>query len=228
MLDCGRFSTCAGMAESGWGRYTFAPEMRLGKKEAPHMTKTATTDHPIIAHIAERWSPRAFDEQMISEDELMSLFEAARWAASAFNAQPWRFVYACRGEPEFDTLAACLRDSNAAWARNAAVLMVASAKSTHEDGSPNGHAVHDLGQAMAMLSVEAMARGIYLHQMAGFYPDKARELLGVPEGFEPKTAAALGYLGDPASLPEKLAEREAAPRVRKPIAELAFKGRWPK
>jgi nitroreductase len=191
------------------------------------MTKTATTDHPIVSHIAERWSPRAFDARPIAEDDLMSLFEAARWAASAFNAQPWRFVYAHRGDPDFETLAACLNEYNASWAQHAALLLIASAKSDHADGKPNGHAAHDLGQAMAMLSIEATARGIHIHQMAGFYPDKARELLGVPDGFVPTTAAALGYLGDPASLNEKLQQREHAPRERNPVSSFAFKGRWP-
>jgi nitroreductase len=156
------------------------------------------------------------------------MFEAARWAASAFNAQPWRFVYALRGEPAFATLLACLRETNAGWAQHAAVLVIAAAKTTHEDGSPNGHAIHDLGQAMATLAIEATARGIHVHQMAGFYPDKARELLGVPAGYEPKTAAALGYLGDHGRLPEKLRERELAARQRKPLEELTFRGAWPK
>lgn len=190
------------------------------------MTKTAVTDHPIVSHIAERWSPRAFDSRAVAEDDLRSLFEAARWAASCYNAQPWRFVYAVRGEPEFETVLACLREGNAAWAAKAPVLLIASAKSTHEDGSPNGHAAHDLGQAMAMLSIEATARGLHVHQMAGFYPDKARDLLGIPDGFVPMTAAAIGYLGDPATLSERLHERELAPRVRKPVDEIAFRGRW--
>jgi nitroreductase len=108
------------------------------------------------------------------------------------------------------------------------MLMIAVAKATHEDGSPNGHAIHDLGQAMATLAIEATARGIHVHQMAGFYPDKARELLGVPEGYEPKTAVAIGYLGDRSRLSEKLRERETLPRQRKPLEELAFRGAWPK
>lgn len=192
------------------------------------MAKTAVTRYPILMPIAERWSPRAFDERLIAEEDLVAMFEAARWAASAFNAQPWRFVYAGRNEPGFELLLACLRDSNQAWARHAAVLTIAVAKTTHEDGSANGHAIHDLGQAMATLAIEATARGIHVHQMAGFYPDKARALLGVPDGYEPKTAAAFGYLGDRSRLSEKLQEREAAPRQRKPLAELAFRGAWPK
>ncbi len=193
------------------------------------MAKTATTRYPILTHIAERWSPRAFDDQRpVARDDLMALFEAARWTASCFNAQPWRFVYAIRGEPAFATLLACLRETNAGWAQHAAVLLIGVAKGTHEDGSPNGHAIHDLGQAMATLTLEATTRGIHVHQMAGFYPDKARALLGVPDGFEPKTAAAIGYLGDPARLPDKLREREALPRQRKAIEELAFNGAWPK
>jgi nitroreductase len=157
----------------------------------------------------------------------MSLFEAARWAASAYNSQPWRFVFAHRGDPDFDTLVACLIEFNAAWAQHAAVLLIASAKTDHADGKPNGHAAHDLGQAMAMLSIEATARDIHIHQMAGFSPDKARELLGVPDGFVPTTAAALGYLGEPAMLDDKLRQREEAPRERLPVSEIAFRGRWP-
>jgi nitroreductase len=190
------------------------------------MTKPATTDHPIVSHIAERWSPRAFSERTVSESELNSLFEAARWASSCYNAQPWHFVYAHREEPAFETLLACINERNASWAKNAAVLLIAVAKSTHEDGSPNGHAEYDLGQAMATLSIEATARGLYVHQMAGFYPDKARELLGVPDGFVPKTAAAIGHIGDPSILSESQAEREVAPRVRKPLSDFVFKGRW--
>jgi nitroreductase len=192
------------------------------------MAKTAPTRYPILTHIAERWSPRAFDDRPVAPEDLMALFEAARWTASCFNAQPWRFVYATRGEPAFATLLSCLRDTNASWAKHAAVLVIAVAKATHEDGSPNGHAVHDLGQAMATLALEATARGLHVHQMAGFYPDKARELLGIPEGYEPKTAAAIGYLGDPARLSDKLREREGQPRQRKPIEELVFNGAWPK
>jgi nitroreductase len=192
------------------------------------MAKTAITRFPILGPIAERWSPRAFDDRPIAADDLTAMFEAARWAASAFNAQPWRFVYALRGEPAFATVLACLRETNAGWAQHAAVLLIAAAKTTHEDGSPNGHAIHDLGQAMATLAIDATARGIHVHQMAGFYPDKARALLGVPDGFEPKTAAALGYLGDHGRLPEKLRERELAARQRKPLEELMFRGAWPK
>jgi nitroreductase len=192
------------------------------------MAKTAVTKFPILGPIAERWSPRAFADRPVAEQDLGALFEAARWAASAFNAQPWRFVYAAHNEPAFETLLACLRDTNQSWARHAAVLVIAVAKTTHEDGSPNGHAIHDLGQAMATLAIEATARGIHVHQMAGFYPDKARALLGVPDGYEPKTAAAIGYLGEPSRLSEKLREREAAPRQRKPLGELAFRGAWPK
>lgn len=192
------------------------------------MAKTAVTRFPIHGPIAERWSPRAFDRRPVADEDLMAMFEAARWAASAYNAQPWRFVYAHHGEPAFATLLACLRETNAGWAQHAAVLMIAAAKSTHEDGSPNGHAIHDLGQAMATLTLEATVRGIHVHQMAGFYPDKARELLGVPEGYEPKTAVAIGYLGDHAGLPDKLRERELAARQRKPLEELIFRGAWPK
>jgi nitroreductase len=159
---------------------------------------------------------------------LGSLFEAARWAASAFNEQPWRFVVATRDdEAAHARLLSTLVPGNQAWAAAAPVLIVTAVATTYaRTGKPNAHARHDLGLAVGQLSVEATSRGLVLHQMAGIDADRAREACGIPEGYEPVTAIALGYPGDPASLPDALRERETALRTRRPAAESVFGGRW--
>lgn len=192
------------------------------------MEKPAETQYPIHDLLRKRWSPRAFSERMVEPDTLRSLLEAARWAPSSFNEQPWSFIVATKADQaEHARLLSCLVEGNIQWARRAPVLMVSVARMAfEEDGKPNRHAFHDVGQAVADLSVQATALGVVVHQMAGFSPDKVRELYGVPEQFEPVAAIALGYPGDPESLPEKLKQREVAPRERKPLPEFVFSGRW--
>ena len=132
-------------------------------------------------------------------------------------------------QAEHGRLVSCLMEGNIPWAQRAPVLMVSVARLSFEDGGkPNRHAFYDVGQAVADLSVQATALGLFVHQMAGFYPDKVRELYGIPKEFEPVAAIAFGYPGDPESLPEKFRSREAAPRVRKPFAEFVFAGHWGK
>jgi nitroreductase len=126
-------------------------------------------------------------------------------------------------------LLSCLVEGNSLWAQHAPVLMVSVARMSFEDdGKPNRHAFHDVGQAVANLIVQATALGLMVHQMAGFHPDKVRELYCVPKEFEPVAAIALGYPGDPQSLPDKLRTRELAPRERKPLTGFVFTGRWGK
>jgi len=192
------------------------------------MFRTAETEFPILPVIADRWSPRAFDpDREMREGELACLFEAARWAASSSNLQPWHFVHAFRGDRAFATIRDCLNPTNAAWAGRASVLAIAIARTIREDGRPNRHATHDLGQALASLALQATSMGAAVHQMAGFDPERARRDLGVPEGYEPFTAVAIGWPADPATLPEPLRERELASRRRRPVAEFAFRGGWP-
>ena len=190
------------------------------------MEKRARTDHPIHELIQNRWSPRAFAERAITPSLLSSLFEAARWAPSAYNDQPWYFIIAEREAPdEFARLLSCLVAANQSWAKYAAVLAIAVARMRFaHDGSPNPHAAYDTGQAVQSLCLQATALGISVHQMGGFSPQKARELYGIPAAFEPLTAVALGYLGDPTSLPKKLSELEVAPRTRRPIRDFVFGG----
>jgi len=190
--------------------------------------KPADVQHPIHDLIKRRWSPRAFSDRSIKPETLQSLLEAARWAPSSNNEQPWSFIVAAKDDPdEFGRLLSCLVEGNSLWAQHAPVLMVSVARlSFEDDGQPNRHAFHDVGQAVANLIVQATALGLMVHQMAGFHPDKVRELYSVPKEFEPVAAMALGYPGDPQSLPDKLKKRELAPRERKPITEFVFTGRW--
>jgi len=192
------------------------------------MSKHAQPDHPVHDLVARRWSPYGYDPRPLPAADLASLFEAARWSPSAFNEQPWRYVVAVREDTKaFDGLLSCLVEANQQWARNASVLVVAVASLNHDrNGKPNGTALHDLGLAAAILTAEATDRGLAVHQMSGILPDRARELYGIPEGFEAVTAMAIGYAADPAALPAALRERDTTPRTRRPLGETVFSGRW--
>ena len=192
------------------------------------MEKPAPTDHPIEDILKRRWSPRSFADRMVEKEKLQSLFEAARWAASSFNEQPWSFIVATKKKPdEYATLLSCLVEKNQQWAHLAPVLMVSVAKLNFEkNGKPNRHAFHDVGMAVAAMIVQATAMGLFVHQMAGFSPEKVRETYGVPEAFEPVAAIAIGYPGDPNALPEAFQQQELGPRQRKPISSFVFARAW--
>jgi nitroreductase len=159
---------------------------------------------------------------------LRSIFEAARWAPSSYNEQPWAFIVATKDDKDsFAKLLSVLIEFNANWAKSAPVLAIAVAKLAFaNNNAPNRNAQYDTGAAAALLSVEATARGLAVHQMAGFDPEKARQVFGIPPGWEAIAAIAIGYRGDPASLPPPLKEREMAPRTRKPIGEFVMTGHW--
>ena len=192
------------------------------------MEKPAATDHPIHNLIRQRWSPRAFAERPVEAEKLASLFEAARWAPSSWNAQPWRFIVATKDdEAAFTRLLNCLRPQNVQWARHAPVLIISVAELfLARNGRPNRHAFHDVGLATENLVIQAVALGLVAHQMAGFFPDKARETFGIPEGCEAVTAIAVGYPGDPEDLAPEIKERELQPRERKPLSEFVFADTW--
>jgi len=190
------------------------------------MTKVAQTAAPVIDAVSRRWSPRAFAQTPVKAADIKSMLEAARWAASAYNEQPWRYIVATRdNEAEFNKLLGVLVEANQAWAKNAQVLMLSLAKKTYTlNGKPNRHAWHDVGMADAQLSLQASALGLATHWMAGFDGAKAVETYGIPDDFEPVAALAIGYEGDPESLPEGYQKAEMAPRERKNHAELFFTG----
>jgi nitroreductase len=190
--------------------------------------KRASTNHPIVPLLAERWSPYGFADRPVSVSDLCSLFEAARWAASSYNEQPWNYLVASRDdEREFGRMLSCLVEANQEWAKAAPVLAlgVVSLKfaRNHRD---NRAAVHDLGLATGNLLVEATARGLSVHQMIGILPEKAREIYRIPPYYEVWTAIAIGYRKDPASIPEELKERDLTPRTRKALNEFVFSGSW--
>src|SRR5436853_4175428 len=153
------------------------------------MTRRAVTDHPIHELIADRWSPYAFADRPVAKEDLLSLFEAARWAPSSYNEQPWSYLVATRDEPEEHArLLSCLVEGNQAWAKAAPVLALGCTSLNFvRNGQPNAAAVHDLGLASANLVLEATARGLAVHQMIGILPERARQLYAVPEGVPPLT-----------------------------------------
>ncbi|MBN2046220.1 MAG: nitroreductase family protein [Anaerolineaceae bacterium] len=186
--------------------------------------KTAQTDFEIHPLIAERWSPIGFSSDPIPDDILFSLFEAARWAPSASNRQPWEFIFACKSnEINHQQMLKCLKESNQVWARHAPILAIAIAMDVI-DGRPRPTARYDLGLAVMNLSIQALSRQIYVHQMGGIYPDRIRETYRLPDTRIPITALAIGYrLPDEALTPEML-ERDGIPRIRKPLSSFVFEG----
>ena len=189
--------------------------------------KHANNDYPIHQLIKERWSPRVFDEKPVEPEKLHSIFEAARWAASSMNEQPWRFIYAHKGTPEYDKIVDCLMEFNQGWAPNAQVLILSAYKENFDSGKENFHASHDLGLAVGNLSLQAQSLGLAVHQMAGLYWQKAQEVFNVPEGFHIATCIAIGYYGgDITKLNDDLQKSETAGRSRKSQSEIAFEGKW--
>jgi nitroreductase len=190
--------------------------------------KLASPGCPIHELIANRWSPYGFTDRLVPADELRSLFEAARWAASSYNEQPWSYIVATKEHPEdFERLLSCLVEGNQAWAKAAPVLALGCTSLLFSrNQKPNAAALHDLGLASANLCLEATARGISVHQMIGIIPEKARQVYRIPEGVQPLTGLAMGYAAEPASLPEAFRQRDLAPRKRKPLAEFVFGGQW--
>jgi nitroreductase len=189
--------------------------------------KLALTEHPVHDFIRSRWSPRAFADRPVEQDKLLSLLEAARWAPSFYNHQRWSFIVATKENPTgYNRLLSTLVEFNQGWAKNAPVLIIAVAQTINNEGKPNRHAFHDVGLAIENLVFQATALALYVHQIAGFNVDIARKEYYIPDGYEPATALTVGYIGDPQSLNDGLRERELAPRVRKPLKEFVFTGKW--
>jgi nitroreductase len=189
--------------------------------------KLAETNYLVHELIRRRWSPRAFVDRLVEPEKLLSLLEAARWAPSSYNYQPWSFIIATKDNPEeYNRLLGTLVEFNQGWAKAAPVLLIAVARLRNEDGKENRHAFHDVGLALENLVLQATDLGLAVHQIGGFDVEKARAVYQIPEGYEPATAVTIGYAGDPQSLPDGLKERELAPRSRKPLTEFVFTGQW--
>ena len=192
------------------------------------MNNPAPVEYPVLDVIKNRWSPRAFSDKPVPAEVLRSLFEAARWAPSSNNEQPWAYIVATKDDAEnFEKALGALVEFNAGWAKKAPVLAIAVAQLAFaKNNAPNRNAQYDVGAASLQLSIEATARGLVVHQMAGFDPETAKEAYNIPQGWEPIAAMAIGYPGDASSLPEPYQSREKAPRTRKRIREFVMSGEW--
>ena len=194
------------------------------------MTTGRKADYPVAPIFLDRWSPRAFDSSVIPDEDLMTIFEAARWAPSSFNAQPWRLLYAKREDADWERFLDLLIPFNRGWAHSASVLIYFLSDTQMEmvPGQPMPSHSHsfDTGAAWASLALQATMMGYHAHGMVGVDFDRARTELKVPERYRFEAAAVVGRAGDIAVLDEKLQAREV-PSDRKPVTEFAFRGGWP-
>jgi nitroreductase len=213
-----------------WGRFDVerAPEecrkMALSAMETSALKKAPAVEG-VLPAIHERWSARSFADRDVNAETLRKVFEAARWAASSNNEQPWRFVVGRRGDGTWEKIYATLMGFNRAWAHRAPVLILGTANTRFmKNGAEYAYASYDLGAATALLTLQAAALGLTTHQMAGFDHEAARRELGIPAEYALGTVIALGYQDDPAVLGDAtLIERETSARTRKPLNEIVFK-----
>lgn len=194
------------------------------------MTDARKAEHDINPLFIERWSPRAFTDEAISREQLLALFEAARWAPSAYNAQPWRFIYTLKGSPEWDGFLDLLIEFNRRWATQASALVILISSTTFLPPGKDSIAPHpthafDAGAAWASLALQAQHAGWSSHAVGGFDKEKTRERLGIPADYAIQAAIIIGRRGDPASLPDGLREREV-PSQREPLQRLVAEGRF--
>lgn len=199
---------------------------RVHMAKLPDPLKHRTADHPIETLFLRRWSPRALSGEPISDAELNSLFEAARWAPSTYNEQEWRFLYSRHGDAHWNTFMNILAPANQVWCKNAALLIVVLSKKTFTlNGKPNPVHTFDSGLASMNLMLQATAMNIIAHGMAGFDRERARQELRVPDDYAVEAMIAVGRPGDPDQLPEKVREGEG-PSGRKKVREFARPGRF--
>ncbi len=192
------------------------------------MEKPAVTEYPILDAIKRRWSPYAFADKPVEPEKIMSLLEAARWAASAFNEQPWRFILATKDQPvSFSKALSCLVEANQGWAQHAPLLILTATRTSFtRNDNPNRVHQHDLGLAVQNMITQATAMDLFAHQMAGIDQDKLRSEYNLPDEFEPQTAIAIGYGIDPATLSDEDRKKAESPRSRRDFADFVFSDTW--
>jgi nitroreductase len=191
--------------------------------ESIEQVKHAPSADGVLEIILKRWSPRAYSDKAVSAEVLKGVFQAARWAASSYNEQPWRFLVGRRGDETYKKILDSLVEFNQGWAKSAPVLILSAAKKVFShSGDPNRFGLHDTGAATAYIALQATAFGLHTHSMAGLDPEKARKAFNIPAEFEVGSVTTLGYLGDPDTLPDQIKQQEIAPRQRKPLAEIVF------
>ena len=187
--------------------------------------KEADNSYPINPLSKRRWSPRAFADRPVEREKLQSMFEAARWTPSSGNQQPWRFIVGIKPDETWNKIFSCLDDGNQLWAYLPPVLMISCGRKLMNSGEGlNGKYQYDTGQAVAHLTFEATSLGLFVHQMGGFYPEKAVEVFRIPEEYEPLTAIAVGYMGEPELLNGYNYKREFDPRKRRESKDSVFSG----
>jgi nitroreductase len=192
---------------------------------------TNPTKRDLVSPIQQRWSPYRFDPRIVEQDKLARCFEAASWAASSFNEQPWRWILATReDQPGFAKMLGCLMEANQTWAADAGALVLTAFRTKFsKNENPNRVALHDLGQAAAHFALQAADLGLQVHQMGGVNLSQIRTEYQITDDFEPATAIAIGYpdTREPANEAESaMAKREAAARQRNPVSKQVFTGTW--
>lgn len=191
------------------------------------MKKPAINSYPILETLKQRWSPRAYSEKPVEKEKIQSLFEAARWAPSSRNEQPWHFILGIKGNESWDKIFDALDPWNKEWAKRAPVLVLNIGKKTFDyKGYENRTYQYDTGQAVSMMVTEAVNQGLISHQMGGISQEKAIQLFDIPEDYEPISVTAFGYYGDPKQLPEDMYESEIEERRRRPLDKTVFSGKF--
>ncbi len=193
------------------------------------MNNPAKINYPINNLTQNRWSPRAFSEKKVEKEKVSSILEAARWAPSAFNEQPWRFIIGHKGDSTYDSILSTLVDWNILWAGKAPVLILNIAKKTFtQNGGQNVTFKYDLGQAVGLMILEAVNQGLVSHQMSGFDANKAAELLKIPDDYQAVSVTAIGYYGNIENLPEDMVTMENKERERNKLNSMVFEGEFGK
>lgn len=190
--------------------------------------KHANTDYEIMEELSKRWSPYGYSDQPVEPEKIRAMFEAARWAASSFNEQPWRYIIGTKDQPElFEKILACLVDGNQAWAKHAYLIGLGVIRTKFSKNDKNNRvALHDLGLASGNICAQATHLGLQVHQMGGILPDKARELFEIPEPFEPVTGIAIGHADEPDDISDEFKKRDTTPRTRRSLDQFVFGGNW--
>ncbi len=190
------------------------------------MEKPALTKYEIHPIIKRRWSPRSFEDRMVEKEKLQKLFEAARWAPSSFNMQPWKFILGFKGTTSYDKIMDTLIDFNRSWAKLAPVLVMVSGKEVNSKGKPNATYQYDTGQSVAYLTFQATHLGLHMHQMSGFSKSKAIDNFSIDEDHKPIAVFALGYISTPDKLPGDLQEMEKKERERNDFDDFVFEEKF--
>ena len=199
----------------------------LNSENIYKMEKPANTNLPIHEIIKKRWSPRSFEEKQVNNNALQRIFEAARWAPSSYNEQPWRFIVGRKGDNTYSLIFETLAEFNQKWSKLAPVLVICIGKTTSTKGNkPNRVFQYDLGQSVAYITFQATHEGLFVHQMGGFDAQKAQELFQIPDDYQAITVFALGYKGDASLLEEDFIEMEKSDRLRKPLEQIVFEGKF--